>query len=84
MPGRSVLSRKVRRQKKERRAAIKLPRALLVVSLLPVSEINQRFRSGYGRTGGVWQAQPRSSRAGRIDPLRAWFTCAPQLEATPR
>ena len=31
-------------------------RALLVVSLLPVSEINQRFRPGYGRTGGGLQA----------------------------
>jgi hypothetical protein len=30
-------------------------RALLVVSLLPVSEINQRFRPGCGRTGGGLQ-----------------------------
>src|SRR5574341_161508 len=30
-------------------------RALLVVSLLPVSEINQRFRLGCGRAGGGLQ-----------------------------
>jgi len=32
-----------------------IQRALLVVSLLPVSEINQRFRPGCGRTGGGMQ-----------------------------
>ena len=45
-------------------------------SLLPVSEINQRFRSGFSRTGGGLQAfaglTQRSS------------TCASQLEATAR
>ncbi len=47
-------------------------RALLVVSLLPVSEINQRFRSGCGLTGGGLQ--------GPALPV----TCASQLEATGR
>ena len=44
-------------------------RALLVVSLLPVSEINQRFRPGF---------QPGRRR------VAGMFTCASQLEATAR
>jgi hypothetical protein len=74
MLSRSVLSLGVRCQKKERKGPVGLS-ALLVVSLLPVSEINQRFRFGCGRTGGV--EQERHVR-------RARFSCASQLEATPR
>src|SRR2546423_15401862 len=47
-------------------------RALLVVSLLPVSEINQRFRPGCGRAGGGLQ-----------DPAPP-VSCASRLEATGR
>jgi hypothetical protein len=50
----------------------KLLRALLVVSLLPVSEINQRFRPGCGRAGGGLQ----------VPALPA--ACASQLEAAGR
>ena len=74
MLSRSVLSWLVIRQKRERKGR-NGRRALLVVSLLPVSEINQRFRFGCGRTGGV--EQDRCVR-------RARFSCASQLEATPR
>src|SRR5256885_1366606 len=47
-------------------------RAFLVVSLLPVSEINQRFRPGCGRAGGGLQ-----------DPAPP-VSCASRLEATGR
>jgi hypothetical protein len=47
-------------------------RALLVVSLLPVSEINQCFRPGCGRAGGGLQVR-----------LTEPSSCASQLEAIP-
>src|SRR3990170_5591363 len=58
----------------------KLPlRALLVVSLLPVSEINQRFRPGCGRTGGGLQVPaPGKNRESSS------ASCASQLKATGR
>ena len=56
-------------------------RALLVVSLLPVSEINQCFRSGCGRTGGGWQAAVSYVTVHGVEVSGA---CASQLEATPR
>src|SRR5688572_20165404 len=53
-------------------------RALLVVSLLPVSEINQRFRPGCGRAGGGWQAPVRGLKTAQP----TGPSCASQLEAT--
>src|SRR5919106_3329997 len=55
-------------------------RALLVVSLLPVSEINQRFRPGCGRAGGGLQAPVRWLK--KAQPTGP--SCASQLEATGR
>src|SRR5688572_2613073 len=41
-------------------------RAFPVVSLLPVSEINPCFRSGFGRAGGGLQVPARSLRSSRL------------------
>lgn len=59
-----------------------LVRALLVLSLLSVSDCNRCFRTGYGRTGGGLQVpDPASMQKKTSSPQRR--TCASQLEAAP-